>query len=61
MMGKGYLLNIIALYEFVSGSAKYDEPIELVYDDKIKFKYTQLEMAKVLYDRRRRWTKAGAI
>jgi hypothetical protein len=50
MMGKGYLLNIIALYEFVCGSTKYDEPIELVYDDTIKFKYTQLEMAKVLYD-----------
>jgi hypothetical protein len=50
MMGKDYLLNIIALYEFVCGSTKYDEPIELVYDDKIKFKYTQLEMAKVLYD-----------
>jgi hypothetical protein len=50
MMGKGYLLNIIALYEFVCGSTKYDEPIELVYDDKIKFKYTQLEMAQVLYD-----------
>jgi radical SAM superfamily enzyme YgiQ (UPF0313 family) len=43
MMGKGYLLNIIALYEFVCGSTKYDELIELVYDDKIKFKYTQLE------------------
>src|ERR1700730_15475918 len=33
MMGNGYLLNIIALYEFVCGSTKYDEPIELVYDD----------------------------
>jgi len=27
LMGKGYLLNIIALYEFVCGSTKYDEPI----------------------------------
>jgi len=36
--------------EFVCGSTKYDEPIELVYDDRIKFKYTQLEMAQVLYD-----------
>jgi hypothetical protein len=31
MMGKGYLLNIIALYEFVCGSTKYDEPIVAAY------------------------------
>jgi len=50
MMYKGYLLNMIGLYEFVSGDDKYDKPIELVYDDKIRFQYTHEQIAQVHYD-----------
>jgi len=50
MMGKGYYLNMIALYEMVSGDASYDAPVKLIYDDEIQFDYTHLEVAQVLYD-----------
>jgi len=62
MMGKGYLINMIGLYESVSGNAKWNEPIDLVYDDKIKFKYSREQIVKVLYDNLRRpWTRAERI
>ncbi|MGH4017995.1 MAG: hypothetical protein ACRDT0_01865 [Pseudonocardiaceae bacterium] len=50
MMGKGYFLNMLGLYEVVSGDTKYDDPIKLVYDDEVQFEYTHEEVARVLFD-----------
>jgi hypothetical protein len=49
MMGKGYFLNMLAHYELISGK-QFDNPVEFVYDDEIRFSYTHDEIAQVLYD-----------
>lgn len=50
MMGKGYYLNMLAMSELVSGSSRFNQPIEFKYDEKTKFQYTHEQIAKVLFD-----------
>lgn len=50
MMYRGYLLNMLGLYELVSGDMRYDKPIKLIYDENLAFEYTHQEIARLLFE-----------
>ena len=45
---KGFFNFVIGLYEYVSGSHRYDQPFELVYDEATRFTYDHSAIAETL-------------
>ena len=45
MMYRGYFLEQLSHLRRISGDAKYDEPLELVYDDEIRYRYSADQIA----------------
>jgi len=48
VMYKGYLDLVLGFYAYVSGSAKYDEPFKVTYDDSLVFEYDYVKLNELI-------------
>lgn len=47
VMWKGYFNLMLGHYEYVTGDAKFDAPIEIVYDEAIRYRYSHSQITEI--------------